>query len=271
MSLAAASVEESKLKLQIKDVSKVYGSGPNAITALQRTSIDINEGEFVTILGPSGCGKSTLLKIIAGLEQPSSGVILLDNKKITGPGSDRGMVFQGYTLFPWLTVQDNIEFGLELKGLSEREKREISSYYLQMIGLTDFAKAYPKSLSGGMKQRVAIARALANDPEVLLMDEPFGALDAQTRTIMQELLLKIWEKTKKTIIFVTHDVEEAIFIGDKIYVMTARPGRVKAEIQIFLPRPRGYEVKTEKEFLDIKRQVLALIREESIKAAGVNL
>jgi NitT/TauT family transport system ATP-binding protein len=265
----AAYAEPNKIKLQIKDVSKVFGSESDQVVALQRTTIDIVEGEFVTILGPSGCGKSTLLKIIAGLEQPSSGTILLDNKRIIGPGSDRGMVFQGYTLFPWLTVQDNIEFGLELKGLSTAEKADISGHYLELIGLSGFAKAYPKNLSGGMKQRVAIARALANDPEVLLMDEPFGALDAQTRTIMQELLLKIWEETKKTIIFVTHDVEEAIFIGDKIYVMTARPGRIKAEIEVPLVRPRGYEVKTEGVFLEIKRRLLSLIREESMKAAGV--
>lgn len=236
--------------------------------ALQETSFKVREGEFVTILGPSGCGKSTILRVVAGLVEPSSGEVLLDGRKITGPGPDRGMVFQSYSLFPWLTVRKNIEFGLELKHVDRKERETRAAHYLDLVGLSGFANAYPGSLSGGMRQRVAIARALANEPEILLMDEPFGALDAQTRTIMQEVLLKAWEDTHKTILFVTHDVEEAIFLGDSIYVMTARPGKIKEKIKVSLDRPRSYEVKDEGIFLRIKKQALHLIREESVKAAN---
>jgi ABC-type nitrate/sulfonate/bicarbonate transport system ATPase subunit len=238
------------------------------VEALQETSFKVREGEFVTILGPSGCGKSTILRVVAGLVEPSSGEVLLDGRKITGPGPDRGMVFQSYSLFPWLTVRKNIEFGLELKHVDRKERETRAAHYLDLVGLSGFANAYPGSLSGGMRQRVAIARALANEPEILLMDEPFGALDAQTRTIMQEVLLKAWEDTHKTILFVTHDVEEAIFLGDSIYVMTARPGKIKEKIKVSLDRPRSYEVKDEGIFLRIKKQALHLIREESVKAAN---
>ncbi|SFR04295.1 ABC transporter ATP-binding protein [Desulfoscipio geothermicus] len=255
-------------KLVIKSVSKTFQTKKARVTALQETTFDVREGEFVTILGPSGCGKSTILRVVAGLVEPSSGQVLLDGREIKSPGADRGMVFQSYTLFPWLTVQKNIEFGLELKNVDKRARAEIAQHYLKLIGLSGFENVYPVNLSGGMKQRVAIARALANEPEILLMDEPFGALDAQTRTIMQELLLSIWEETKKTIMFVTHDVEEAIFLGDTIYIMTARPGRIKEKIRVGLPRPRDYAVKDAPEFLEIKRRILELIREESIKAAN---
>ena len=193
---------------------------------------------------------------------------MLDGREISGPSRERGMVFQTYTLFPWLTVQQNIEFGLDVAGKSVAERREISAHYLNKIGLTGFEKAFPRELSGGMKQRVAIARALANDPEVLLMDEPFGALDAQTRSVMQELLLDVWDESHKTIIFVTHDVEEAVFIGDTIYVMTARPGKIKAKINVDLPTERTYELKVSERFLTIKKEVLELIREEAWKAAN---
>lgn len=257
------------LKLNIKSVSKIFKTKTTEVIALQQTIFDVYEGEFVTILGPSGCGKSTILRVVAGLVEPSSGQVLMDGREIKSPGVDRGMVFQSYTLFPWLTVQKNIEFGLELKSVNKKEREEIARHYLKLIGLDGFENVYPVNLSGGMKQRVAIARALANNPEILLMDEPFGALDAQTRTIMQELLLNIWEETHKTIMFVTHDVEEAIFLGDTIYIMTARPGRIKERIKVDLPRPRGYEVKDEPEFLMYKRRILELIREESIKAANV--
>ncbi|MBZ4654502.1 MAG: ABC-type nitrate/sulfonate/bicarbonate transport system, ATPase component, partial [Peptococcaceae bacterium] len=205
--------ETPNIKLSIQNVSKVFGQGANRVTALEKTSFDVKAGEFVTILGPSGCGKSTILRIVAGLTETSSGQALLDGKEIKAPGADRGMVFQSYTLFPWLTVQKNIEFGLELKGIPKAEREKTALHQLELIGLKGFENAYPQNLSGGMKQRVAIARALANNPEILLMDEPFGALDAQTRSIMQENLLNAWQETQKTILFVTHDVEEAIFLG----------------------------------------------------------
>ncbi|MDO7787620.1 ABC transporter ATP-binding protein [Desulforamulus aquiferis] len=259
-----------QIKLSIEEVCKVFNGSQGTVEALQSTSFKVSPGEFVTILGPSGCGKSTILRVVAGLVNPSSGEVLMDGQKIIGPGPDRGMVFQSYTLFPWLTVQENIEFGLNLSGVPAKQKKDTARQYLQLIGLTGFENNYPVNLSGGMKQRVAIARALANNPEVLLMDEPFGALDAQTRTIMQELLLKVWEATKKTILFVTHDVEEAIFLGDNIYIMTARPGKIKEVISVDIPRPRSYEVKELPEFLAIKHRVLQLIREESIKAAEVS-
>lgn len=253
-------------KLVIDKVDKLFKSGNGKVAALEQTSFTIGEGEFVTILGPSGCGKSTILRIVAGLEEPTSGHVYLDGKEIIGPGPDRGMVFQSYTLYPWLTVEDNISFGLKLKGKSPAECRETAHHYLDLIGLTGFEKHYPIQLSGGMKQRVAIARALANEPEILLMDEPFGALDAQTRSVMQEILLKAWEESKKTILFITHDVEEAIFLADSVYVMTARPGRLKKNIPVPLPRPREYNVKTHPTFLALKEELLSLIREETLKA-----
>ena len=258
-------------KLCIENVSKVFQERNGTVTALQNTSFCVAESEFVTILGPSGCGKSTILRIIAGLEEASSGRVLLDGKEISEPGKDRGMVFQAYTLFPWLTVEENIAFGLNVAGRSRAEQQDAVKFYIERIGLKGFEKTYPRKLSGGMKQRVAIARALANDPKVLLMDEPFGALDAQTRTVMQELLLSVWDESHKTILFVTHDVEEAVFIGDTIYVMTARPGRIKARITVDLPTKRTYDLKMSEQFLTIKRDVLELIREEAWKAANANL
>ncbi|WP_422393047.1 ABC transporter ATP-binding protein [Neomoorella humiferrea] len=251
------------------NLSRVFNIKRQKITALDNVSLEVKEGEFVTILGPSGCGKSTLLRIIAGLAEATSGQVYKDGRLVQGPGADRGMVFQSYTLFPWLTVRQNIEFGLTLKGMAEARRREIVDHYLEIIGLTPFADAYPKNLSGGMKQRVAIARALANDPDILLMDEPFGALDAQTRLVMQELLLKVWEESRKTILFVTHDVEEAIFLGDTVYIMTARPGRLKAQIPIPLARPRTPEMKNTRVFLELKTRILDQIREESLKAANM--
>ena len=233
--------------------------------------MSIKQGEFICAVGASGSGKSTLLRQIAGLDKPTTGEVKIDGKEVVSPGPDRGMVFQHYTLYPWMNVQENAEFGLKLQGVSKKKRREQASYYLNVVGLTQFASSLPKELSGGMKQRVAIARALANDPEVLLMDEPFGALDAQTRSVMQELLLSVWDESHKTILFVTHDVEEAVFIGDTIYVMTARPGRIKARIEVKLPAKRTYDMKLSDEFLGIKREVLELIREEAWKAANANL
>ena len=257
-----------KPKLEVRQISKTFkskginrGSDRQKQTlALDNIAFDIYPREFVCIVGASGCGKSTLLNIIAGLLPPSSGQVCLDGTKLLGPGADRGMVFQNYTLFPWLTVADNIGFGLELKKIPKARRKDIISYYLKIVGLTQFANAYPKQLSGGMKQRVAIARALANEPEILLLDEPFGALDAQTKEQMQEFLLSLWEKTHITILMITHDVEEAIFLAQRIYVMSAHPGRIKEEIKIDLPSQRDLDLKLTGAFIEHKRQVLQAIR-----------
>ena len=257
---------EGTSKLHIHNVSKTYRSDGQEVLAIDEIDLKITNKEFATILGPSGCGKSTLLRIVAGLIQPTKGIVRLDGKVITGPGQDRGMVFQSYTLFPWLTVRENIQFGLELSGMAKAQQAQIAQEFIEKVGLKGFEKTYPKGLSGGMKQRVAIARALANNPAILLLDEPFGALDAQTRALMQELLTQVWEELHKTILFVTHDVEEAIFLSDRVFVMTARPGKIKAEIKIPLGRPRSYEIKATEAFLNLKKQALALIREEAIKA-----
>jgi NitT/TauT family transport system ATP-binding protein len=256
-------------KLRVREVSVAFRARRGGeIVAIDRLSLEVADREIVSIVGPSGCGKSTLLRLIAGLVRPTSGEIWLDGHQVTDPGADRGMVFQSYTLFPWLTVQGNVEFGPRLRGAPEVERREISARFIQMVGLVGFEHAYPKELSGGMMQRVAIARALANDPEVLLMDEPFGALDAQTRAFMGELLLDIWQASPKTILFVTHDIDEALFLGDRVYVMTARPGRFRAEVRLTLPRPRTLEVTTSEEFVSAKRRVLAMIREETARTMG---
>jgi len=257
---------EEKVKLHIHNVVKIYWSDGNELLAIDEIDLKIRDKEFATLLGPSGCGKSTLLRIVAGLTQPTQGVVRLDGNVIRAPGQDRGMVFQSYTLFPWLTVKENIKFGLEISGRPKGEQEKIAQEFVEKVGLKGFEHTYPKGLSGGMKQRVAIARALANNPAILLLDEPFGALDAQTRALMQELLTQVWEELHKTILFVTHDVEEAIFLSDRVFVMTARPGKIKAEIDIPLERPRSYEVKSSEAFINLKKQALALIREEAIKA-----
>ena len=213
--------------LSVRGVSRSFESAGRAPTvALQATDLEVTENDFVTILGPSGCGKSTLLRIVAGLDQQSSGEAMLDGKRIAGPGADRGMVFQSYTLFPWLTVLDNVCFGLRERNLPRAQQLEIAQSFIQKVGLRGFENHYPKQLSGGMQQRTALARALANSPRMLLMDEPFGALDHQTRELMQELLLGIWEAEKKTVLFVTHDIDEAVFMGSRVVVMSARPGRI---------------------------------------------
>ena len=236
------------------------------VTALDRISLEVDENEFAVIVGPSGCGKSSLLRLVAGLIQPTAGAIYLDGKRVTKPGKDRGMVFQSYTLFPWLTVQDNLEFGLKIGGVAAEERAAVARRFIAEVGLEGFERAYPKQLSGGMMQRVALARALANDPDILLMDEPFGALDSQTRSLMQELLLKIWEHSHKTVLFITHDIDEAILLGDRVHVMTARPGRIKAEVAIDIPRPRSVDVLTADEFIAVKRRIMALIHEEAVRA-----
>lgn len=224
--------------LAVRDVTKTFQVGGDTVEALRRVSLNIDKGEFVCLIGASGCGKSTLLRIIAGFEQPSSGQVSLYEHPVAGPGSDRGMVFQDYALFPWMTVRENIAFGPRQKGLPRARIREITDEYLDMVGLAKFADRFPQQLSGGMKQRVAIARVLANECELLLMDEPFGALDALTREKLQQELLEIWARTRVTIIFVTHSVEEAVLLSDRVVVMTAGPGRIEADIPIELVRPR---------------------------------
>lgn len=248
-------------KLEVRELFKTYPVQGKSLMVLQNINLQLHPREFVCLVGASGCGKSTLLNIIAGLVQPSAGQVLVDGQPVPGPGADRGMVFQGYTLYPWLTVAQNVAFGLELRKLPRTQRRERVSYYLNVVGLTAFANAYPKQLSGGMKQRVAIARALANEPEVLLMDEPFGALDAQTKEQMQQFLLNLWEQTHTTVLMITHDVEEAIFLSQRVYVMGSRPGRLKLEIPVALPEHRELDIKLSSEFVDIKRQVLHALRD----------
>ena len=255
-------------KLRAEAVRKVFQTGKQPVVALEDMTMSVAANEFITIVGTSGCGKSTFLNMVAGLLTPSSGLLAIDGKPITGPGLDRGMVFQSYTLFPWQTVLQNVAFGLLKKRLSKNQRLRIARDYVAMVGLSSFEHAYPSQLSGGMQQRVAIARALAYNPSILLMDEPFGALDAQTRGLMQELLLQVWERHKITVLFITHDVDEAIFLSDRVYVMTARPGRIKAEISVSLPRPRVYDVQLTPEFVALKRQVMALIREESLRTVA---
>jgi NitT/TauT family transport system ATP-binding protein len=259
----------SAAKLLIEGVSRVFpGSrGAAPVRALEPTNLSVAENDFLTVLGPSGCGKSTLLRIVAGLDRPSAGRVLLDGRAVTGPGADRGMVFQSYTLFPWLTVAENIAYGLREKGLPPSERRSIVEAYVEKIGLRGFENHYPKQLSGGMQQRTAIARALANDPAILLLDEPFGALDNQTRALMQELLLGIWERERKTVLFVTHDIEEAIFLASRAIVMTARPGRIKADVPVDLPHPRHYRMKTTPEFSVLKARLTEDIRAEVMLSA----
>jgi NitT/TauT family transport system ATP-binding protein len=225
--------------LQVKGVNKLFDVNGKQMEALHDINLDIEENEFVCFIGPSGCGKTTLLRIIAGLEEPTVGVVCLEGLPIIGPGPERGMVFQEYSLFPWRTVLDNVAFGLELKGISKDDRSKKARQYLKMVELERFEERYPHELSGGMKQRVAIARALVNDPKALLMDEPFGALDAQTRNMMQSELLRIWEEEKKTVVFVTHSVDEAIYLADRIVIMSARPGKIKDIINIGLSRPRS--------------------------------
>ena len=243
--------------VRIDRVSKAFG-GRTTTRALEETTLEVQDNDFIAILGPSGCGKSTLLRIVAGLETPSTGQVLLDGQPVSGPGPDRGMVFQSYTLFPWLTVEQNILFG-------SRSTREKATNLIARVGLKGFEGHYPKQLSGGMQQRTALARALANDPKILLLDEPFGALDNQTRALMQELLLGIWEADRKTVLFVTHDIDEAIFMANRVAVMSARPGRIKTMVPVALSHPRLYTVKTTPEFSALKAVLTEEIRIEAMK------
>ncbi len=254
-----ARLRERPVILSIRGLEKSFGHGDGAVTALSDVSFDVHRREFVCVVGPSGCGKSTLIRIIAGLDEASGGAVLLDGETVAGPGPDRGMVFQGYTLFPWLTVKRNVMFGLRMSGQSPKTADATAHQWLEMVGLDACAEAYPHELSGGMKQRVAIARALANEPRILIMDEPFGALDAQTRAQMQSYLLQIWKTVDVTILFITHDLDEAAYLSDRILVMSANPGRMVEFIENPVPRPRRPEQFISRSFLSLKRRLGELI------------
>jgi NitT/TauT family transport system ATP-binding protein len=247
-----------------RNVNIHFGSNGKTTWAVKDFSLTAEKGEFVCIIGPTGCGKTTFLNAIAGFIKPAAGELLLDGVRINGPHPDRGVVFQEYALFPWKTVHENVGFGLKLKGMDAPKRNRKVNEIIEKVGLSGFEKHYPSQLSGGMKQRVSIARVLINDPVVLLMDEPFGALDAQTRMLMQELLLEIWSSDKKTVIFVTHDLDEAVFLADRIYVMSARPGTLKKIIDVDIPRPRNLDITTSREFSAIKNELLHLIRKELV-------
>ncbi len=254
--------EGRKVEIELKDVSKVYYGKNKETVALSNMNLEIFESEFICCVGPSGCGKTTLLNLIAGLQLPSTGTVKVDNVDVKGPGKERGVVFQQYALFPWLTVRKNVSFGLEINGVPKNECKEISEKYIELVGLKDFCEAYPKELSGGMKQRVAIARAFAMNPKVLLLDEPFGALDAQSRAQLQENLLHTWQAEKKTCFFITHDVEEAVLLASRIIVMSARPGRVKEIINNDIPYPRNQETKLSAAFNNIRNNLWSGVYQE---------
>jgi NitT/TauT family transport system ATP-binding protein len=247
-------------KLTLRNVTKTYNSEEGELKAVEDINLEVKPTEFLCIVGPSGCGKTTLLRMVAGLDYPSSGEIILDGERVRGPSPDRGMVFQEFSLFPWRTVLKNVEFGLEIRGVQER--RRIAEQYLELVGLQDFKNCYPHELSGGMKQRVAIARALATNPAILLMDEPFGSVDAQTRNVLQEELLQIWKRTEKTILFVTHSVDEAVYLADRVAVMSARPGRIIQCMKIGIPRPRK---RTSVEANVIREQLLMWLSRERVR------
>ena len=252
-------------KLKIDNVVKEYVGNKGKTIALNGVSLDIKENEFICVVGPSGCGKSTLLNIIAGLLEPTSGAVYLEGKKIEGTGVERGVVFQGYALFPWRTVLKNVMFGLEMKRMPKDQAEKIAKKYIKAVGLEGFEHAYPKELSGGMRQRVAIARAYAADPEVLLLDEPFGALDAQTRVQLQSELLNTWEHEKKTCFFITHDVDEAIILAQRVIIMSARPGRIKKIVDIDIPYPRTQATKTDPRFLELKTEIWNEVYQEFLE------
>ena len=256
---------ENLTKLKIDNVVKEYVGNKGKTVALNGVSLDIKENEFICVVGPSGCGKSTLLNIIAGLLEPTSGAVYLDGKKIEGTGVERGVVFQGYALFPWRTVLKNVMFGLEMKRMPKDQAEKIAEKYIKAVGLEGFEHAYPKELSGGMRQRVAIARAYAADPEVLLLDEPFGALDAQTRVQLKSELLNTWEHEKKTCFFITHDVDEAIILAQRVIIMSARPGRIKKIVDIDIPYPRTQATKTDPRFLELKTEIWNEVYQEFLE------
>jgi NitT/TauT family transport system ATP-binding protein len=268
MSEQATQYPPTKGHVEVRNFGLSYPTLEGPVEAVIDASIHVKPGEFVSIVGPSGCGKSTLLNAVAGFLKPTVGDVMVDGERVDGPGADRGMVFQQYSLFPWKTVKENVEFGMKMKHLDKASRDRAARTLLGITGLTAFENNYPDSLSGGMKQRVGIVRALATGPKVLLCDEPFGALDAQTRVIMQQILTNMWQRLKISVLFVTHDIDEAIFLSDRVYCMTARPGTIKAEIAIPLERPRQQSMMMSSEFLALRRGLMALIREESLKAMG---
>jgi NitT/TauT family transport system ATP-binding protein len=263
-------LQKRDVVLRVEGLGRVFDGHSGTVTALSNIHLDVKKREFVSVIGPSGCGKSTLIKILAGLDQPSSGSVKLDDVPVEGPGRDRGMVFQGYTLFPWLSVRKNVMFGLKMKGVSQKECVAQANHWIEVVGLSESAEKYPAQLSGGMKQRVAIARALANEPRILLMDEPFGALDAQTRASMQAHLLRIWSQVDVTILFITHDLDEAVYLSDRIVVLGANPGRVLEVINVPVARPRSPEQFLSGHFLATKRRLEELIHssEEAVPGEG---
>ena len=256
------------MHLEVSNLSKHFQTRQGPLVALKNINMHVETGEFVCAVGASGSGKSTLLRLVAGLDFPTTGEITVDDEWVVGPGADRGMVFQSYTLYPWMTVQKNVEFGLKLQRLGVHARRQKASYYLNMVGLSQFAQSLPKELSGGMKQRVAIARALANQPKILLMDEPFGALDVQTKETMQQFLLDLWRRTGTSILMITHDVGEAVFLSQRIYVLTARPGTILQEVKVELPSDRTYTIRREPRFHAYQDKIMDLLRtkqEETVK------
>ncbi|MFG1306452.1 ABC transporter ATP-binding protein [Xanthobacter autotrophicus] len=257
--------------IEVTGFELAYDTIDGAVIAVSDADLVVNPGEFVSIIGPSGCGKSTLLNAVAGFLKPTAGQVTVDGEAVKGPSAERGMVFQQYSLFPWKTVRENVEFGLKMRGMGRSERAVAARTLLGLAGLSAFENHYPDRLSGGMKQRVGIVRALATGPKVLLLDEPFGALDAQTRVIMQQILTNLWQRLGISVLFVTHDIDEAIFLSDRIYVMTARPGCIKAEVTVPLPRPRDAALQLSPEFIRLRADLGALIREESLKAMGGEL
>ncbi|MGN6808215.1 MAG: ABC transporter ATP-binding protein [Trinickia sp.] len=261
----------NKGRIECRNVGVVFGSGNAETEAVKDVSLTVEPHEFVSLIGPSGCGKSSLLSIAAGFTKPTQGTVTLDGVLIKKPGAERGVVFQQYSLFPWLRVRENVEFGLKMAGVSRAKRESTARTLLGLAGLLTFENHYPDQLSGGMKQRIGIVRALAANPQVLLMDEPFGALDTQTRTVMQEILTNMWQRFRLSVLFITHDIEEAVFLSDRIYVMTARPGRIKTEIRVPLPRPRSAAMLDTPEFIELVHRLKGLIREESLAAMGSEL
>lgn len=261
--------ETTTAKISIRGVRKTFQLKDTEFVALEHVDLDIADNEFVTVVGPSGCGKSTMMNILAGLEEPSGGEAIVDGKHVSGPGPERGVIFQQYALFPWLTVRKNVEFGLKVAGVSRQERKERAEHFIRMVGLEQFADALPKMLSGGMKQRCAIARAYAVNPSILLMDEPFGALDALTRVKLQEQLLDTWSREKRTVMFITHDVDEAVFLANRVVVMAARPGRIYDVIDVDLPYPRTEDMRLSPEFTELRNRVWhSVYHQEAGRAAG---
>src|SRR5579883_240094 len=265
-----SSVQTLKGFVEIENLSVSFQRKGHTVQVLDSINLQLRPGEFACLLGPSGCGKSTILNVIAGFIKPTSGCVVIDKQQVSGPGADRGFVFQQYSLLPWKTTFENVEFGRKIRGVPKSERQELVNDYLNRVGLYKHRHSYPHQLSGGMQQRASIIRALVNSPSVLLMDEPFAALDAQTRQMMRELLLSIWSHLKTTVIFVTHDIEEAVFLSDKIFVMGFNPGNIKAKIDVSLERPRHTDSFLSPEFITLSRQVFELIREETLKSMALN-